>query len=190
MFCIRCGKQNPDDAVYCQKCGSLIGTEDATQVAVRPNLHDGRPEDEAEIFSVGPTLVFVKIGYVVAGLAAVAFVAVTAPLLGWYYGIPIGLCFLLIPAYKHLRRRLIRYTLTDSKIEIDHGFVVQNARIVPLRSIQDVAVRSSVMQRVLGFGDVVIDNASEEGGKVVLKDMPTPKKYADLLLKELRKLHR
>jgi hypothetical protein len=34
----------------------------------------------------------------------------------------------------------------------------------------------------------VIDNASEDGGKVVLKNIDTPKKYADLLLREMRLL--
>ena len=42
----------------------------------------------------------------------------------------------------------------------------------------------------VGFRDLVIDNASDEGGKVVLKDINTPKTYADSLLKQMRRLEK
>ena len=46
------------------------------------------------------------------------------------------------------------------------------------------------MQRVLGLGDVIIDNASEEGGKIVLGDIDSPKKYAEMVLRQMRSLER
>jgi hypothetical protein len=36
----------------------------------------------------------------------------------------------------------------------------------------------------------MIDNASDEGGKVVLKDINSPKEYADTLLRQMRRLER
>ena len=33
-----------------------------------------------------------------------------------------------------------------------------------------------------------IDNASDEGGKVILKDINSPKEYADTLLRQMRRL--
>jgi hypothetical protein len=41
---------------------------------------------------------------------------------------------------------------------------------------------------MLSFGDVVIDNASEDGGKVVLKNINTPNHYADVLLRQMRRI--
>jgi len=35
---------------------------------------------------------------------------------------------------------------------------------------------------------VVIDNASEQGGKVALKNIDSPRRYADMLLKQMRLL--
>ncbi len=102
----------------------------------------------------------------------------------------LGLSLLLIPAYFHLKQKIVRYTLTDSKIEIDEGFIFQNSRNIPLRSIQDVSVASSITQRMLGFGNLVIDNASEDGAKIVLKNINTPKKYADVLLRQMRQLNK
>jgi len=155
------------------------------------------PEDddlESVIFTVRPTLLFVKIGY---GMAIVGAILLTVALgfipllrdIPWYISVPIALALLLIPAYYHLKRNMIRYTLTDSKIEIDYGLIARTTRNIPLAKIQDVTVSASIPQRILGFGDVVIDNASELGGSTVLHNINNPRHYADLLLRELRRWH-
>lgn len=195
MFCKKCGSKNTDEAVYCQKCGALLEAEEETRIAAR----SVKPDDEAEnqIFSLRPTLLFVKIGYGLAVAGAFLLVILLSYLSGlagvnipaWLY-VLLGLSMLLIPAYFHFRRNIVRYTLTDSKIEIDEGFIFQNSRNVPLRSIQDVSVSSTITQRMLGYGDLVIDNASEDGGKIVLKNINAPKKHADLLLKQMRLLNK
>jgi uncharacterized membrane protein YdbT with pleckstrin-like domain len=100
----------------------------------------------------------------------------------------IGLALLLIPAFYHIRQRLVRYTLTPTMIEIDRGVVSRTTQNVPLRRIQDVTVSASVIQRMLGFGDVIVDNASEDGGKVVVKNIDAPRKFAEELLKQLRRI--
>jgi len=102
----------------------------------------------------------------------------------------LGMALLLVPLYYHLRKKLVRYTLTDTTIEIDRGLISKTTQNIPLRRIQDVTVSATMMQRVLGFGNVIIDNASEDGGKVVLEGIDSPRKYAELLLKEMRELER
>jgi len=152
-----------------------------------------REGEEQVVFTVRPTLLFIKIGYLLAALGGIALIA----LLAWQPWIHVSflvslllaLALLLMPAYKHLKRNTVRYTLTDSKIEIDRGFVSQTTRNIPLRNIQDVTTSSTFFQRVLRFGNVVIDNASESGGKTVLKNIPDPRRHADLLLRELRRWH-
>jgi uncharacterized membrane protein YdbT with pleckstrin-like domain len=84
-------------------------------------------------------------------------------------------------------RNTVRYTLTDSKIEIDEGLISRTTRNVLLRNIQDVSVTTTIPQRLLRFGNVVIDNASETGGTTVLRDIPDPRRYADQILRELRR---
>ena len=86
-----------------------------------------------------------------------------------------------------LKRNMVRYTLTDSKIEIDTGLIARTTRNIPLTKIQDVTVSASIPQRLLGFGDLIIDNASELGGSTVLHNISKPRHYADLLLRELRR---
>ncbi|HEX3231779.1 MAG TPA: PH domain-containing protein, partial [Pyrinomonadaceae bacterium] len=107
----------------------------------------------------------------------------------WYISLPLALSLLLIPAYYHLKRNMVRYTLTESKIEIDYGLIARTTRNIPLSKIQDVTVSASILQRVLGFGDVVVDNASEIGGSTILHNINNPRHYADLILRQLRRWH-
>jgi uncharacterized membrane protein YdbT with pleckstrin-like domain len=133
-------------------------------------------------------MIFIKLGYALAALLAIGVVfllaQVGAPAL---LSIPIALALLLIPAYYHLRRNMVRYTLTDSKIEIDTGLIARTTRNIPLSKIQDVTVYASIPQRILGFGDLIVDNASDTGGITVLHNISNPRHYADLLLRELRR---
>jgi len=136
---------------------------------------------------------FIKIGYAAAVIGAVLLTILLAMIrfidIPWYFSLPVSLSLLLIPAYYHLKRNMVRYTLTDSKIEIDYGLIARTTRNIPLAKIQDVTVSASIPQRILGFGDVVVDNASEVGGTTVLHNINDPRHYADLLLRELRRRH-
>jgi membrane protein YdbS with pleckstrin-like domain len=152
------------------------------------------PEDGGEqvIFVVRPTFLFVGLGYVLAAIGAILLTVLLARFvqqLPAYYALPVALLLLLIPAWKHLRRNALKYTLTDSKIEIDEGLLARRTRNIPLRNIQDVTVVTTIPQRVLGFGNLVIDNASEIGGSTTMRNIPKPRQHADLLLRELRRWH-
>ena len=205
MYCEKCGAENSETAVYCRRCGVAMAearaeAEEETRVATRrqteneklitENVNGG----ERTLFSISPTLKFVKTGYVGAAVSALLLVALTSALLSNYVStwvaVLLGLLLFLIPAYYHVRQKLLRYTLTESKLEIDSGFISRNTRNVPIRRIQDVTVSATPWQRLLGIGDLVIDNASDEAGKAVLKNIDTPKLYADELLGQMRRLER
>lgn len=188
MYCNKCGAQNSDDAVFCNKCGDRFDTEQETVVAPRGNAS---PVKSEPIFSISPTLMFVRGGYVLTVVFSFLLVGLFAIIgISWPIAVGIGLVLLLVPAYYHLKQRMVRYTLTDTTVEIDKGMVSRSTQNVPLRRVQDVTVSSTFAQRLLGFGDIVIDNASETGGKVILDNIDSPRKYADLLLEQMRRLDR
>ena len=192
MFCIKCGADNKDTAAFCRKCGTVI-EEEETRVAVRTATDNGelKAENEREIFSITPTLMFVKMGYVAAAVAALFFVALASALafaiVPPWLAVVIGLGLFLVPAFYHIKQKLVRYTLTESTLEIDEGFISRTTRRVPLRRIQDVTVSATVPQRLLGIGSVSIDNASEDLGKITLKNINSPREYADRMLAEMRR---
>lgn len=162
-----------------------IERQPVSQTPARSHVDDA----ERVIFAVRPTMLFVGLGYALAALSAVGLTVLLAKynLLPAHYSVLVSLPLLLIPAYYHLRRNSIKYTLTDSKVEIDQGLVSRRTRNIPLRNIQDVTVAATIPQRILGFGDLIIDNASELGGTTLMHNIPSPRKRADELLRELRR---
>jgi uncharacterized membrane protein YdbT with pleckstrin-like domain len=194
MHCSNCGSYIPPGVRFCSNCGLPAGDPEATRIArvqsSVPVQHELNEDLEQVIFTVRPTMIFIKLGYALAVLAAFGLVL----LLAWIdvpalISVPIGLALLLVPAYYHLRRNMVRYTLTDAKLEIDTGLIARTTRNVPLSKIQDVTVSASIPQRLLGFGDLIVDNASEMSGTTVLHNISNPRHYADLLLRQLRRWH-
>lgn len=193
MYCTKCGTENSDEAVYCQKCGRQFDGEVETRVAPRSaGVLDPNAVSE-HFFAIRPTLIFVKLGYVVAVIGAFLVVALFSwllPLVPPWVSVLVGMLLLLIPAWYHFMQKLTKYTLTDTTIEIDRGLVSRTTQNIPLRRVQDVTVTSTIFQRVFRFGDILIDYASEDGGKVVLKNIDSPRKYADIMLRQMRQLDR
>lgn len=200
MFCIKCGSKNSDEAVFCQKCGHRIENigEEETIVAVSKQNESSDEDDiEEKVFSIRPTLLFVKIGYGLAVVGAFLLVALVASISSLLMSpisalvvVVLGLSLLLIPAYFHIKQKMIRYTLTDSKVEIDAGLINKTTRNVPLRIIQDVTVTANFTQRLLGFGNIEIENANESDSKIILKNINSPKKHAETLLSQMRRLNK
>jgi len=118
----------------------------------------------------------------------VALVSILLPaIVPIWVAILLGLLLFLVPAFYHVRQKLVRYKLTPSNLEFDSGLISKTTRNVPVRRIQDVTVSATPWQRLLGFGDVIVDNASDEGGKAVLKNINSPREHADMLLKQIRR---
>ncbi|HLL72307.1 MAG TPA: PH domain-containing protein [Pyrinomonadaceae bacterium] len=170
-----------------------VSTRDARETpAARPRRDaDGADDADRIIFSVRPTFLFIGIGYALAAAAAVGLSILLAMFASNWITAPVAvfltLPLLLIPAFKHLRRNTVKYTLTDSKIEIDQGLIARKTRNIPLRNIQDVTVSTTILQRIFGFGDLVIENANEVGGQTLLDNIPQPRRHAEMLLRELRR---
>ena len=197
MYCNACGQANPDTAVYCKKCGATVEHEEETRVAKRAEgstpVRSDEDGPERKIFVINPTLKFVALGYLAAVFAAFALVVILTLLVPGFLpliGVGLGLLLLLIPVYYHARQKLIRYALTEATIEIDRGLISRTTQNIPLRRVQDVTVTSTLFQRMLGYGDITIDNASEDGGKVILDNIDSPKRYAELILRQMRQLER
>lgn len=194
MTCSSCGAYVPPSVRFCSNCGAPAVDPEATRIArlqSRALELDADHDLEHTVFTVRPTMLFIKAGYALAVLSGIVLVFLLASLgVPASISIPLGLALLLIPAYYHIRRNMIRYTVTDSKLQIDTGLIARTTKNVPLSKVQDVTVSASIPQRLMGFGDIIIDNASEQiGGSIVMHNINKPRHYADLLLRELRRWH-
>jgi membrane protein YdbS with pleckstrin-like domain len=191
MYCKKCGNLNDDDAVYCKKCGTLLESEDETRVVRRDAYVPPSLNVSSGPLRINSTMKFIKMGYGLAALGAILLVVILS-----LFGAPtlisviVALMLFLIPAYYHLQQRLVSYSLSDQCIEVDSGLLSKTTRNIPLTRIQDVTVTSGALQRLLNFGDIVIDNASEDGGKLIIKNIDSPREYADKLLSHMRRLEK
>lgn len=192
MTCSKCGAYVTPSVRFCSNCGAAVDSELTRLARVQSTALDAGLNSDLEhtIFTVRPTLMFIKAGYALAVLGGIALVFLLASLtVSASISIPLALALLLIPAYYHIRRNMVRYTVTDSKLQIDTGLIARTTRNIPLSKVQDVTVSASIPQRLLGFGDIIVDNASEIGGSTVMHNINSPRHYADLLLRELRRWH-
>ncbi len=125
MHCSNCGSYIAPGVRFCSGCGTPAVDPEATRLARTqsglPLRQTGEMEElEHTVFTVRPTMIFIKLGYALAMVGAVVMVFLFALInIPAYISIPFALALLLIPAYFHIKRNMIRYTLTDSKIEID-----------------------------------------------------------------------
>lgn len=190
MTCSSCGAYVTPSVRFCSNCGAPVDTEQTRIARLQSRTLEPTTDSDLErtIFTVRPTMIFIKAGYALAVLGGIALVFLLASLsVPASISIPLALALLLIPAYYHLRRNTIRYTVTDAKLQIDTGLIARTTRNIPLSKVQDVTVSATIPQRLLGLGDVIVDNASELGGSTVLHNIRNPRHYADLLLRELRR---
>jgi membrane protein YdbS with pleckstrin-like domain len=194
MLCTNCGSPLNPNSRFCDQCAAPAPDTEETRIARPQTSVPARHDDddlESLIFTVRPTMLFIKMGYAAAIAGAILLTVLLAMVsfveIPWYYSLPVALGLLLIPGYYHIKRNMVRYTLTDSKIALDYGLIARTTRNILLTKIQDVTVSASILQRLLGFGNVVIDNASEVGGTTVLQNINNPRHYADLILRELRR---
>jgi membrane protein YdbS with pleckstrin-like domain len=192
MTCSACGAYVTPSVRFCSNCGAPVDTEQTRIARLQSRTLESTIDGDLErtVFTVKPTMIFVKAGYALAVLGGIALVFLLASIgVSASISIPLALALLLIPGYYHIRRNMIRYTVTDAKLQIDTGLIARTTRNIPLSKVQDVTVSASIPQRLLGFGDVIVDNASEIGGSTVMHNISRPRHYADLLLRELRRWH-
>src|SRR5206468_12255084 len=111
------GAQLDPNSRFCNHCGAATRDPDETRIARTSSsapAHYGDDEIDGVIFTTRPTMLFIKIGYGAAVLGAILITILLALVrfldIPWYISLPVALSLLLIPAYYHLKRNMVRYT--------------------------------------------------------------------------------
>ena len=133
--------------------------------------------------TIRPSLKGVYFYYALAVLAIIAgiwayyrYAEDQAP---WLMAIPcIGL---LVPIVMHAKRRLISMRIHDLHLTFESGLLSRTRRTVDMAKIQDVTVKQSVGQRLLGIGDLMLESAGE-GGSMGMQNLDRPRQIADAII--------
>lgn len=134
------------------------------------------------MIQIRSTLKFVR-----AGAIALAFIAVVAwgcllAVPGTRLWMPIAATALLLwPLAKWIPIHFNVTTLSGGRLTSESGTLSKSTRTLVLSSVQDVGVQQSIVQRIMGVGDIWIETAGASS-RVVLSNIDDPRKVADLIL--------
>jgi membrane protein YdbS with pleckstrin-like domain len=107
----------------------------------------------------------------------------------WPAWVPAILLIVLLPPINmHLKRRLITLCLHDDQLTIETGFLSRTRRTVDMAKIQDVTVRQTPGQRILGVGDLMLESAGESGA-MAIGNLDSPREIADEILASSKRSH-
>jgi uncharacterized membrane protein YdbT with pleckstrin-like domain len=114
---------------------------------------------------------------ILAGFAAYFKYADTEP--RWLLAIPF--LALVPPLRMHLQRRLVTLRFQDDHLILETGFLSRTRRTVDTAKIQDVTVRQTLGQRLMGVGDLTLESAGE-GGRMAIANLDRPREIADAII--------
>lgn len=136
-------------------------------------------------FEVRPSPKFLIFGAVLEALllAAAVYVMVTYgekyAWLPWLLVIPVALG--LFTALRWVVKRSTSITVADGRLRYQSGIASKTTRTLELARIQDVTVKQSLSDRMLGLGAITIVTASETGS-ITMEQIDQPQRVAEQIL--------
>jgi putative membrane protein len=97
----------------------------------------------------------------------------------WLYAAP--LVTLLAPIRAHIRKMTVTLKFHEDHLTMETGLFSRTRRTVDTAKIQDVTVRQSFGQRLVGVGDLVLEDAGETGG-MQMPGIDRPRRIADEII--------
>lgn len=133
--------------------------------------------------TIRPSMKTVWMAYAVAAILFVAAIWAYFEYLDdkprWLLAIP--LILLIPPLRMHLKRRLVSLRFQDDHLTLETGFLSRSRRTVDTAKIQDVTVRQTLGQRMLGVGDLMLESAGESG-RMAIHNLDRPREIADAII--------
>lgn len=89
-----------------------------------------------------------------------------------------------------IKRQFTLYVLTSERIVVRTGVLTRNSREIPLESISNVVFNQSIIERMLGYGDVLLESSGETS-TTRLEDVPDPEAFQSQVYatREKRSMH-
>jgi len=171
--CPQCGAELIPGDLFCEQCGALINETVST--------------NEKVIFETRPSTYRVIMSALRVGILCL----IVAALLGYFGGkfvhvLAISAGLFVIPLIRELQRRRTEITVTTTRLGLESGLFSHIMDDIPLESIRNVTTKSSMFQRVIGVGNVIVDSATLQG-RIPLKDVRDPRRLADLILTQMHR---
>ncbi len=145
-------------------------------------LHQFRPHWRVLLPAVGWAMVL-------AALSGFGIAALASEFTWWIVAAAVVL-WLSLTARRLVNWWFTNYVLTTERIIVRSGMLARTGTEIPLESINNVLFSQKVVERLLGYGDVLIESAGSQG-QSRLADIPDPEAFQSQVYRarELRSLH-
>jgi uncharacterized membrane protein YdbT with pleckstrin-like domain len=168
MRCPQCGSETVQDAAFCSRCGTRVMTP--------------RPETKHEyaLTRILPSWwhffreLLIVFALVVGGAYFFAIHNSRAGLMLFAGAAAIlGLI--------SLARRYTSWSLTSDRLIERRGLLASHRREMELADVRSIEVDRSLMQRMLGLGDVAVASAASADFLIRMSNIPDPERVAEIL---------
>jgi uncharacterized membrane protein YdbT with pleckstrin-like domain len=74
-----------------------------------------------------------------------------------------------------------RYRITSQRIVIESGVLSREIEELDMRTVEDLDFRQTVLERLLGIGDITVISSDRTAGRTRLVGIPRPRELRELL---------
>jgi len=97
----------------------------------------------------------------------------------WLVVLP--LVVLVVPLSMHVKRLQMTLRLEDHHLTLERGFLSRTRRTLDMAKIQDVTVKQTLRQRMIGVGDLILEDAGQTGA-MDIRNLDRPRAIADFII--------
>ena len=108
-----------------------------------------------------------------------------------YFAIAVFILIMIVLLYIILKLLIwtsIKYTITESRVIVEKGILLQKKNYMPFNTIQDVSRSQSLLGKIFSVGTITLYSAYD-GKDMELKDVSSPKKIEDIIFENMRGTH-
>jgi membrane protein YdbS with pleckstrin-like domain len=170
MRCPQCGFEALANAAFCSRCGARVMTP--------------RPETKHEyaLTRILPSWWhFTRELTIAAAIFAAGLYEITAPQGNRRAGLLLIAAAAAIMSLVHLARRYTSWSLTSDRLIERRGLLSSRRREMELADVRSIEVNRSLMQRIMGLGNVGVASAASADFMIRLLDIPDPERVAEIL---------
>lgn len=166
-YCPECGTENDETSRFCKNCGRQL--PDTAVAPATPTPASGAAERDASARMIADD--GLPVGQDLDGEPG-------GERLLWQ-GRPTKL-------FSPRMALMNRYTLTNERLKIEHGFIGRQTEEIDLYRVNDVGVKQHPLERVGGFGDITVETTDATAPVKILHNVREPDRVKDLIREAAR----
>ena len=108
-----------------------------------------------------------------------------------YFALAVFVLIVIVVLYIILKLLIwtsIKYTITESRVIVEKGILLNKNNSMPFNTIQDVSRSQSLLGKIFSVGSITLYSAYD-GKELELKDISSPKKVENIIFENMRGTH-